>query len=184
MSGRRPGRSCPVRLVRSAMGMSVQPVERTSSVHASGVQASGAIPGVRTDRPLVSAALPPRCPRRAGPRSGSVWWAAPAGRSGPTCPWSAGGVVACLHRAGREGMVRRWPCLARMRSTVARPPLGRRRAAAPSWPQRADTGVGPGPGRRPGAGEHRAEQVLTGPRRAIWAGRWCGARPWAWTRRW
>jgi hypothetical protein len=33
---------CPVRLVRSAMGMSVQPVERTSSVQASGVQVSGA----------------------------------------------------------------------------------------------------------------------------------------------
>jgi hypothetical protein len=40
---------CPVRLVRSAVGMSVQPVERTSSVQVSGVQASGAAgcPGVR-----------------------------------------------------------------------------------------------------------------------------------------
>jgi len=63
--------------------MSVQPVERTSSIHASGVQASGAS-GCPDGHALVSAALPPPCPR-AGPRTGSVWRAAPAGRSGSTC---------------------------------------------------------------------------------------------------
>jgi hypothetical protein len=97
-------------------------------------------PGVRTDRPLVSAALPPRDPRRAGLWSGSVGRAAPAGRSESTCPVSAGGVVACPHRAGRKGRGRRWPCLPR--TTVDRS-QGRRLpgvpAAAPPG-RRADRG--------------------------------------------
>jgi hypothetical protein len=83
-------------------------------------------PGVRPDRPLVSAALPPPCPR-AGPRSGSVWRAAPAGRSGSTCRrglwagWSPAGIG-----PDGKGMVRRWPWLARPRVDVAQ---GRRLAA-------------------------------------------------------
>jgi hypothetical protein len=178
MSGRRPGRSLPVRLVRSAVGMSVRPVERTSSVHASGVRC----PGVRASRcpaghALVSAALPPPCPR-AGPRSGSV-----AGRPGraqrvDVPPWSVGGVGACPHRAAREAMARRLPVPARRRVD---PSQGRRLAgvpaAAPPWPRRADTGAGPGSGIRPGGGEPGTEQVLTGPSQGV-LGRspaWCPA---------
>jgi hypothetical protein len=131
-----------------------------------GVQVSGAA-GCPDGHALVSAALP-RCPRRAGPRSGSVWWAAPARRSGSTFPWSAGGVVACRHRAGREGMVRRWPWLARMRSTVARaaawPASGCGAALAPAGPPgRWSRARVPADGGEPGM-----EQVLIGPGRASW----------------
>jgi hypothetical protein len=41
-------------------------------------------PGVRTDGPPVSAALPPRCPDRAGPWNGSVRRAVPVGAMGLT----------------------------------------------------------------------------------------------------
>jgi hypothetical protein len=86
---------CPVRLVRSAVGTSVQPVERTSSVRASSVRASGVqasgvqASGVQASGVQASGASGcpdgqasgvralPRCPRRAGPWSGSVWRAAP-----------------------------------------------------------------------------------------------------------
>jgi hypothetical protein len=79
LAGGRRSRGCPdtgqagrcrVRLVRSAVGASVQPVERTSSVHASGVQASGAS-GCPDGQASGVRALS-RCPRRAGPWSGSV----------------------------------------------------------------------------------------------------------------
>jgi hypothetical protein len=182
VSGRRPGRSLP-RPPRPVppWGMFVhrssgRPVSRRP------VSRRPGHPGVRTDRPLVSAALPPRDPRRAGLWSGSVGRAAPAGRSESTCPVSAGGVVACPHRAGREGRGRRWPCLPR---TTVDPSQGRRLAgvpaAAPPWPQRAGMGAGPGPGCRP-VGEHGTEQVLIGP--AGRPGQVAGVMPtMAWTRR-
>jgi hypothetical protein len=52
-------------------------------------------PGVRTDGPPVSAALPPRCPDRAGPWNGSVR------RHGPRAAWSPA-------RTGPDG--KRWCC--------------------------------------------------------------------------
>src|SRR5215207_2221554 len=63
-------------------------------------------PGVRTDGPLVSASLQPRCPHRAGPWNGSVRRAVPAWGNGfDVPPWSAGGVVARPHGGltGRYG---------------------------------------------------------------------------------
>ena len=190
MSGRRPGRSlpCPPRPVRRAM--SVQPVERTSSVHASGVHASGVqASGVQASgasrcpdgQAPVSAALPPPCPRP-GPRSGSVWRTAPAGRSGSTCPrglWAAWS-PACIGPDGK-GMLRRWPWLARMRSTVARaaawPAFRLRSRLGPSGPTRAlvqGQGAGPdGGGARDRAGVHRSPQgVLAGRRRGADQGAW------------
>jgi len=102
--------------------------------------------------------------RRAGPRvarCGGPPRPGAAGRRarGPRAAWSP----ACISPDGK-GMVRRWPCLARMRVDVAQ---GRRLAgvpaAAPPWPQRADPGAGPGQGAGRVAGEHGTEQVLTGP---------------------
>jgi hypothetical protein len=183
MSRRRPGRSlpCPPRPVHR--GMSVQPVERTSSIQVSGVQASGAS-RCPAGQALVSAALPPPWPH-AGPRV-ARWRAAPAGRSGSTCRRGprAAWLPACIGPDGK-GMVRRWPWLACTRVDAAQ---GRRLAGrsgcGAALAQRADTGAGPGPGCRPGGGEHGTEQVPTGPRRASWwAGRRRGARPWAWTKR-
>jgi hypothetical protein len=108
-------------------------------------------------------------------RSGSVWWATPAGHGGSTCPWSVGGVVACRHQAGWEAMARRWPCLSRTRSTVARaaawPAFRLRRRLGPGGPTWALV-QGQGAGRV--TGEHGTEQVLIGPGRASWAGRWRG----------
>jgi hypothetical protein len=175
---------CPVRLVRSTVGMSVQPVERTSGVQASGASRCPGHPGVRTDRPLVSAALPPRDPRRAGLWSGSV--------GGPPQPGAASRRAPCPRAAwsparigpdGKGGGGVGRACLAR-RLTVARAAawpasrLRRRLAAGPT------AGAGPGQGASRVAGEHGTEQVLPGPRRASWAGRRCDARPWAWTKRW
>jgi hypothetical protein len=156
---------CPVRLVRSTVGMSVQPVERTSGVQASGVQASGAS-RCPDGQALVSAALPPRDPRRAGLWSGSVGRAAQAGRSESTCPVSAGGVVACPHRAGRKGRGRRWPCLPR--TTVDRS-QGRRLAGVPAAAppgRRADRGCWSRArvpaGWRGSMGQSRCSQALAG----------------------
>jgi hypothetical protein len=196
----RPGR-CPVRLVRSAVGVSVQPVERTSSIRASGVQASG------VQASGVQASGVSRCPdgQASGVRGAAaaldLEWLGVAGRPGwaqrvDVPPWSVGGVVACLHRAGREGMVRRWPWLARTRVDVAQ---GHRLAgvpaAVPPWPQRADTGAGPGPGcgggAWEGAGAHRPPQGVLG-RSPAWCptmgldqevvttlrGRWARVVPW------
>jgi hypothetical protein len=130
--------------------------------------------GVRTDRTPVSAALPPRCPRRAGPGvarcggppSGWAQWV-------DVPPWSAGGVVACRHRAGRQGMVRRWPCWLTRGSTLAQ---GCRLAGVPaaaSPDRRTDTalvrgGCRPGGGgARDGAGAHRPPQGVLG-RSSAW----------------
>jgi hypothetical protein len=197
MSGRRPGRSlpCPQRPVRRG---DVRPAGRADMqrprvrcprvrcprVRCPGVRCPGVRrnPGVRTDRPLVSAALPPRCPH-AGPWSGSLWWAAPAGRGGSTCPWSAGGVVACRHRAGREGMVRRWPCLAptRVDRSQGRRLAGvrLRRRLGPSGPTRAlvqGQGAGRWRGAWDGASAHRPRQGVLGRSLAWWL-------TMAWTRR-
>jgi hypothetical protein len=185
MSGRRPGRSlpCPPRPVRrgdvrpTGRADIQHPRVRCSGVRCSGVRCPGH-PGVRTDRPW--------CPRRRRPVRALewlVWRAAPAGGSGPTCRrglWAAWS-PACIGPDGK-GMVRRWPWLARTRVDVAQ---GRHLAgvpaAAPSWPQRADTGAGPGPGCRPVAGSMGQSRCAPAPRGASWAGRRRGARLWAWT---
>jgi hypothetical protein len=159
---------CPVRLVRSAVGMSVQPVERTSNVQASGVQASGH-PGVRTDTPLVSAALPPRCPGRAGLWSGSVGRATPVGRSGSTCPVVGGrrGRLPSSGRTGSDGAAvagagspegRPWP------RAAAWPASRRRRRLGPGGPTRgwSRPGCRPGRGAWEGAGAHRPRQGVLG----------------------
>jgi hypothetical protein len=172
---------CPVRLVRSAVGC---PSNRSSGrpVSTRPVSRCPGHPGVRTDRL--------RCPRRCRrpvraldpgvARCGGPPWPGAAGRR---APWPVGGVVACLHRAGREGVLRRWPWLARMRSTVARAAAWSafrlRRRLGPSGPTRAlvqGQGAGPdGGGARDRAGVHR-------PRRASWAGRRRGADQGAWTK--
>jgi hypothetical protein len=125
---------------------------------------SSAIPGVRTDRAPVSAALPPRCPRRAGPWSSSVWRAARPGAAGRRGAVVCGrrGRLPASGRTGRGwcGVGRGW--LARG-STLGQ---GRRLAGVPAAAppgRRADTGAGPGQGAGRVAGEHGAEQVLTGP---------------------
>jgi hypothetical protein len=85
-------------------------------------------------------------------------WLGVAGRPGraqrvDVPPWPVGGVVACLHRAGRQGDA---AALAVAGSHEVDRSQGRRLAgvpaAAPSWPQRADTGAGPGPGCQSGGG--------------------------------
>jgi hypothetical protein len=153
---------CPVRIPGPVVGTSVQPVERTSSVHASGVQCH---PGVRTDtlrcprrcRRAVRAALDPGVARCGGPP--------PVGRSGSTCrrgpraAWSP----ACIEPDGKGwwGVGRAW--LAR----------GLTLARAAAWSasrlrrRRADTGAGPE--WRLGGGEHGTKQVLTGPPQVSWA---------------
>jgi hypothetical protein len=111
---------------RSRRGTSVQPVERTSNVRCpvSGVRCSGVrCSGVRTDRPALSAALPPRGPRRAGHGVGGCG-GPPAGRSGSRCPGVRGRVVACI---GPDG--KRWCGGGR-----ARLPRGRPSPRADAWP--------------------------------------------------
>jgi hypothetical protein len=158
---------CPVRLVRSAVGMSVQPVERTSSIHVSGVQASGAS----------------RCPdgQASGVRGAVAALSAPRWTRSGSC-----GEPPRPGAAGRRAPVvrgRRWPCLAHTRiDRSPGPPLGRRPGCGVAC-RRADTGAGLGPGAGRVAGEHGTEQVFTGPGRASWAGRRRSARPWAWTKR-
>jgi len=196
VTGREDGRT-PTRPALALPASSVPPWGRPSNrssgrpasrgVRCPGVQVSGAskasgASGVRTDRPPVSAALPPRCPRRAGPWSGSVWRPSPVGLRvvdvprGPRAAWSP----ACIGPDGKgwRGVGRAW--LARG-STIAQ---GRRLAGVPAAAPSGRNGAGPGPGCRPGGGGAWDEQVLTGPRRASWAGRRRGARPKAWTRRW
>jgi hypothetical protein len=125
-------------------------------------------PGVRTDRPPVSAALPPRCPPLdleglgvAGrPRSGPTGRRAPRG---PRAAWSP----ACIG-PDQKGRERRWPCLARTRVDPSPgPPLGRRPGCGAAWPTRALV-QGQGAGRV--AGEH-GRAAAHRPRRASWAGR-------------
>jgi hypothetical protein len=173
MSGHRPARRRPVRLVRSGRG-DVRPTGR-ADVHASGVQASGAsrspdgqASGVRG----AAAAL-------SGPRWTAEWLGV-VGRPGwaprVDVPVVCGrrGRLPASGRAG--GMVRRWPRLARTRVDRGQ---GRRLAgvpaAAPPWPRRADTGAGPGLGCRPGGGGAWDRAGAHRPGRAFSAGRWCGA---------
>jgi hypothetical protein len=174
MSGRRPGRSLPC-LPRPIRGGAVRPTGRADvqcprvrCPGVRGIQVSGRTgSGVRGAAAALSAPWTLEWLGGGPPRPGAA---------GRRAAWSVGGVVACLHRAGREGMVRCWPWLARPRvDRSPGPPLGRRPAAAPPWPQRADPGAGLGPGCRPVAGEHGTEQVLTGPPQGV-LGRslaWC-----------
>jgi hypothetical protein len=144
--GRRRGDvRTPDRLViaLSAPGPAVgRPSSPSSGRPTSGVRCPGVrCPGVRTDRPALSAAMPPRGPRRAGPGVAGCR-GPPAGRSGSRCP-------RCGRQAGgrlpASGLTRRrwcggWPCPAAMRPTVAR---GRRLAGVPAAAppdRRADTG--------------------------------------------
>jgi hypothetical protein len=157
-SSGRPASRCPVSGVRC-------PVSGVRCIQVSGRTRSG----------VCGAAAALSAPR--WPRSGSVWRAAPAGRSGSTCrrglwaAWSPAGIG-----PDGKGMVRRWPWLARTRVDVAQ---GRRLAgvpaAAPPWPQRADTGAGPGPGCRPGGAGSMGRSRGPQPRRASWSGRRRGA---------
>ena len=134
---RRPGRRCPVHLLWSAVGMSVQPVERTSNVQGVRCPVSGR-PGIqvsgRTSSGVRGAAATLSAPRR------TLEWLGVAGRPrlGPTgrcAPWSAGGVAACRLRPDGKGMVRRWPWLARTRVDPSPgPPLGRRPGCGAAWP--------------------------------------------------
>jgi hypothetical protein len=133
-------------------------------------------PGVRTDRPAVSAALPPRCPRRAGPWSGSVWRAAPVGRSESTCPVVCGrrGRLPASGLTGRDSAT--WPCLARTRvDRSPGPPLGRRPGCGAAWAAGPTTCAGPGQGAGQMAGEHGASRCSPAPCTASWAGRRRGA---------
>ena len=154
---------CPVRLVRSRRG------ECPSTGRADVQRPRVRCPGVRCIQ--VSG--------RTGVRAAPGW-----AQRVDVPSWSAGGVVACRHRPGREGRGRRWPWLAGMRLTGAQ---GRRLAGVPAAAppgRRPTAGAGPGQGASRVAREHGTEQVLPGPRRASWAGRRCDARPWAWTKRW
>jgi hypothetical protein len=145
---------CPVRLVRSAVGC---PSNRSSGHPASTrpvstrpVSRRPGHPGVRTDRL--------RCRGAAAALSAPRWtleWLGVAGRPGraqrvDVPPWPVGGVVACRHQAGRQGDA---AALAVAGSHEVDRSQGRRLAgvpaAAPPWPQQADTGAGPGPGCRP-----------------------------------
>jgi hypothetical protein len=164
---------CRVRLVRSAAGMSVGPTGRADVQRPGvrGIQVSGRT-GLWCAR---------RC-RRAIRAALDLEWLGAAGRPGwaqrvDVPPWSTDGVVACPHRAGRQGMdaavAGAW--LARG-SSVARaaawPASRLPRRLGPSGPTWALV-QGQGAGRV--AGGHGTEQVLTGPRRASWAGRRPGA---------
>jgi hypothetical protein len=172
---RRPGRSlpCPPPLVRRG---DVRPAGRADvqcpGRPVSGVQASGH-PGVRTDklrcprrcRHVVRAAPDPGVARCGGPP--------PVGPSRSTCPVVGGGAwsPAASGRTGK-GMVRRWPWLARMRSTVARaaawPASRLRRRLGPSGPARAlvqarvPAGGGEHGGAWEGAGAHQPRQGVLG----------------------
>jgi hypothetical protein len=147
---RTPGRSLPCPRPRSRRG-DVRPTGR-ADVQRLHIQRPRVRchPGVRKDRPPVSAALPPRCPRRAGPGV-AVGRAVPVGRSGstrrrgPRAAWSP----ACIGPDGKgmRGVGRAW--LPRGSTVAPRPPLGRRPGCGAASPP-GDTGAGPGPGRRPG----------------------------------
>jgi hypothetical protein len=176
---------------------SVQLVGRMSGVQATGVHATGVIRGVRTDtRPVSTAA--------AAALSGPCWIPESVGAAGPATLAHRVGRVAvvgarlgrrCPNRAWREGMVERWPCVARTR-VDARPglPLGMRTgcgaalAARRPWElaQRRCRSVGGGAGE--GAGAPSPPQVRPGQvagvladhgagpgggDHAAWSVRWC-----------
>jgi hypothetical protein len=133
---------------------------RCPRVRCPGVRCSG----VRTDRPALSAAMPPRGPHRAGPWDGSLPRAVPAGR-----------MVRCAAVVrGRRGRLPAWGLTGRdgagvavggshegRHQTWAAPSHAhrlRRRLAA--WPTREQV-QRQGAGRL--AGEHENQQVLTSP---------------------
>jgi hypothetical protein len=145
-----------------------RPSNRSADVQRPGVRC----PGVRCIQ--VSGRTGLRCPRRCRAVRAALDWSGSCGgpprvgRSGSTCP-VVRGRHGRLHRAGRQGVVRRWPCLARTRLTPAQ---GRRWAGVPAAGppgRRADTGAGPGPGCRLGgggawdrAGAHQPPQGVLG----------------------
>ena len=164
---------CPVRLLWSAVGMSVQPVERTSNVQGvrcpvsrrPGIQVSG-----RTSSGVRGAAATLSAPRR------TLEWLGVAGRPGwpnrSTCPVVGGRRGRLPPQAGREGD---GAALAVAGSHEVDRSQGRRLAgvpaAAPPWPQRAGTGAGPGQGAGrgrgawgawEGAGAHQPRQGVLG----------------------
>ena len=179
MSGRRSGRSlpCPPRPGppwgcpsnrSSGHPASTGPVSRRP-VSTGPVSRRPVHSGVRTDRPAVSAALPPRCPRRAG--SGAARCGRPPGWAQPVdvprgrrAAWSPA-------RIGPDG--KGWCCVGRRwLAGGSTADLGRRivgaQAAAP--PRRlADKGAGPahgcwsvGWGARERVGAHQSPQLRPG----------------------
>jgi hypothetical protein len=131
-------------------------------------------PGVRTDTLWCPRRCRRPCPRRAGPRSGSVWWApgraqrvdvpVVRGRRGGLPASGPGGKGWCgiglpgSHEVDRSQGRR----LAGVRLGAALAPAGR--------PGRWSRVRVPADGE-----EHGDGAVLIGPGRASWAGRWCGA---------
>jgi hypothetical protein len=173
---------CPVRAPRSRRGTSVQPVERTSNVQASGVQCPRVrCPGVGVQ---VSGRTGLRCPRqcrRAVRVALDLEWlgvgAARLGAVGRGAPVSAGGwSPACIGPDGKR-WCGGWPCPAATRWTVAQ---GRHLAGVPAAAppgRRADTALvqGQGAGRvgsRDAAGAHRSAPA------GRLGGRRPGARQW------
>jgi hypothetical protein len=112
----------------------------------------------------LSAAMPPRGPRRAGP-GGAGCGDRPAGRSGSRCPrWPrAGGHLPASGLTGCE-WCGGWPCPAATRSIVARgPTFGRRPGCSAAWAAGPTRGWSrarcrPGGGVRDAAGAHRSPQ--------------------------
>jgi hypothetical protein len=161
---------------RAPPGAVGRPPSRSSGRPTSSVRCSG----VRTDRPALSAALPPRGPRRAGPGVAG-WGGPPAGRSRSRCPGVRGRWSPASGLTGSDGAA----------VGRARLPRGRPSPRADAWPASrlrrrlaaGPTRAGPGPGCRPG-GEPGTQLVLTGPPAGRLGGRRRGARPWAWTKRW
>jgi hypothetical protein len=195
MSGRRPGRSLPCPRPQSRRE-DVRPTGRADvqrpGVQRPGVQRPGVrCPGVRCIQ--VSGRTGLRCPRRRrravraalDPGVARVAGRLRIGRSGSTCPrglwapWSP----ACTRPDGKGWcrVGRAWLAQGLIGAQGRR--LAGVPAAAPPG-RRADTGAGPGPGCRPGGGGAWDRAGAHRPRRASWAGRRRGVRPWAWTKRW
>jgi hypothetical protein len=152
---------------RAPPGAVGRPPSRSSGRPTSSVRCSG----VRTDRPALSAALPPRGPRRAGPGVAG-WGGPPAGRSRSRCPGVRGRWSPASGLTGSDGAA----------VGRARLPRGRPSPRADAWPASrlrrrlaaGPTRAGPGPGCRPGGGARDAAGAHRSPRRA--SGRspaWC-----------
>jgi hypothetical protein len=185
MSGRRPGRSLPCPRPQSRRE-DVRPTGR-ADVQRPGVRCPGVrciqVSGQadlrcpRRCRRAVRAALDPGVVRCGGP---SPDWAQRVDvPRGLWAPWSP----ACIRPDGKGWcrVGRGWLAQGLIGAQGRR--LAGVSAAAPPG-RRADTGAGPGRGCRPGGGGAWDRAGAHRPRRASWAGRRRGARPWAWTRRW
>ena len=184
MSGRRTGWSLPCPRPGPAVGRPSSPSSgRPTS--GSGVQVSRCPVSRRPvsrcpdGQAALSAALPPRGPRRAGPGVAGCG-GRPAGRSGSRCPRYPGGwSPACIGPEGKR-WCGGWPCPAATRSTVAQ---GRGLAGVPAAAPPGRHGLVQGQGAG-WMGEPGTQQVLTGLPAGRLGGRRRGARPWAWTQRW